>query len=143
MGPILDPHPMGDITSGTMDAPVICTHCQVAMTSWSAPGSPIRYYQCPFCARTHASCYRELYARGAGARLAASPPIDPAEPAGAGDEAVSWSTVKARAARWFARLEAAELGPPPRSATPLASRQAGSRPAPAPLALAARPARQR
>ncbi len=55
-----------------MDA-VECTHCRVTMTTWSAPGSRIRYYQCPFCARTHSSLYDEVFARGAGARRVAAP----------------------------------------------------------------------
>jgi hypothetical protein len=98
-----------------MDRAVECTHCQVTMTSWSAPGSPIRYYQCPFCARTHASCYGEVFSRRAGARLvgAASRTASRAsEPSGmprASDDDIRWAGVKARAARWFARLEAEEL----------------------------------
>ena len=98
------------------DPAILCTHCQVAMTSWAAPGSPIRYYQCPFCARTHASCYGEVFRKGAGARraipAAASRPASPPEtrcPRRASSE-IRWAGVKARAARWFARLEAEEAG---------------------------------
>ena len=140
-----------------MDPAAICPHCQVEMTSWSAPGSPIRYYQCPFCARTHASCYREAFARGAGARLAAATaPLaaSPASPAVAREEAARWATVRARAARWFARLEAEEQRatseprhPQPPQARSLAPHagppHAGPRPTPSPPAVAARPARHR
>ncbi len=92
-----------------MDACVECTHCRVVMTSWSAPGSPIRYYQCPFCQRTHSSLYGEVFRRRAGARVvearprAAKPGIPMPSP-----EDVRWARVKASAARWFARLEADE-----------------------------------
>src|SRR5512141_265236 len=92
------------------DTSVECTHCRVVMTSWSAPGSPIRYYQCPFCARTHSSLYGEVFRRRAGARVldiplrtAAASSIPMASP-----EDVRWASVKARAARWFARVEADE-----------------------------------
>jgi hypothetical protein len=90
-----------------MEAFVECTHCRVVMTSWSAPGSTIRYYQCPFCQRTHSSLYGEVFKRRAGARVvdakprAAAPGIPMAT-----QEDVRWANVKAKAARWFARLEA-------------------------------------
>jgi hypothetical protein len=90
-----------------MDASVECTHCQVVMTSWSAPGSPIRYYQCPFCQRTLSSLYGEVFRRRAGARVVEPPRAAP--PPGipmATQEEVRWARVKATAARWFARLEA-------------------------------------
>lgn len=92
-----------------MDAFVECTHCRVVMTSWSAPGSPIRYYQCPFCQRTHSSLYGEVFRRRAGARVVDARP----RAAAAGipmpsPEDVRWARVKATAARWFARLEADE-----------------------------------
>ncbi len=129
-----------------MDA-VVCTHCQVAMTSWSAPGSTVRYYQCPFCARTHSSCYSEVFARGAGARLVAGPaptPVPGTLPQATGEQ-IQWAGVKARAARWFARLEAEELHtaarlarPPPRQASPSAEP-----PAAALASVAARPARHK
>jgi hypothetical protein len=53
-----------------MEACVECTHCRVLMTGWSAPGSPVRYWQCPFCGRTHSSLYAEVFRRAAGARAA-------------------------------------------------------------------------
>lgn len=95
-----------------MEAAVECTHCGVVMTSWSAPGSPIRYYQCPFCARTHSSLYGEVFRRGAGARVvertarAAEAPRA-ATASGvpmASPEDVRWSRVRASAARWFERV---------------------------------------
>jgi hypothetical protein len=89
---------------------VECTHCRVVMTSWSAPGSTIRYYQCPFCQRTHSSLYGEVFQRRAGARV-----IDAAPRAAtasgipmASQDDVRWARVKATASRWFARLEADE-----------------------------------
>jgi hypothetical protein len=93
-----------------MESCVECTHCRVVMTSWSAPGSTIRYYQCPFCQRTHSSLYGEVFARRAGARVLDA---KPRAPAGAGvpmasPDDVRWAHVKATAARWFARLEADE-----------------------------------
>jgi hypothetical protein len=93
-----------------MEASIECTHCRVVMTSWSAPGSPIRYYQCPFCTRTHSSLYGEVFRRRAGARVveapvrAARPTAIPMPTA----EDVRWARVKSSAARWFARLEADE-----------------------------------
>ncbi len=93
-----------------MDACVECTHCRVVMTSWSAPGSPIRYYQCPFCQRTHSSQYGEVFRRRAGARV-----LEAQAPAAAGpgvpmpsQDDLRWARVKATAARWFARVEADE-----------------------------------
>jgi hypothetical protein len=101
--------PPGDITD-PMDLAVECTHCRVVMTSWSAPGSTIRYWQCPFCARTHSSLYGEVFRRHAGARLVDPPSgrSDPARIPMASEEEMRWASVKARAARWFARLEAEE-----------------------------------
>lgn len=100
-------HPQaGDITA-EMALDVECTHCGVVMTSWSAPGSQVRYYQCPFCARTHSSLYGEVFQRGAGARVRG-----PQQAAGgiptASPEDVRWAGIKASAARWFARLDAEE-----------------------------------
>ncbi len=100
-------HPQaGDITAA-MPVDVECTHCGVVMTSWLAPGSQVRYYQCPFCARTHSSLYGEVFRHGAGARLvgarAAAGGIPTASP-----EDVRWAGIKATAARWFARLDAEE-----------------------------------
>ena len=91
-----------------MEASVECTHCRVVMTSWSAPGSQIRYFQCPFCQRTHSSLYGEVFRRRAGARLLETAPR-PAAESGipmATQEDVRWARVKATASRWFARLDA-------------------------------------
>ena len=91
-----------------MDAFVECTHCRVVMTSWSAPGSTIRYYQCPFCQRTHSSLYGEVFRRRAGARVMDARPLAAAGIPMPSQEDVRWARVKATAARWFARLEADE-----------------------------------
>lgn len=92
-----------------MDAFIECTHCRVVMTSWSAPGSTIRYYQCPFCQRTHSSLYGEVFKRRAGARVVDARPREAAHGIPmASQEDVRWAHVKAKAARWFARLEADE-----------------------------------
>lgn len=90
-----------------MESSVECTHCRVVMTSWAAPGSPIRYFQCPFCQRTHSSLYGEVFRRRAGARLVDAP-LRGAPPSAipmASPDDVRWARVKASAARWFARLE--------------------------------------
>jgi hypothetical protein len=87
-----------------------CTHCHVIMTSWSAPGSPIRYWQCPFCSRTHSSLYGEVFRRRAGARILDAP-VRPASPKAvpmATAEDARWARVKQTASRWFAKLEADE-----------------------------------
>jgi hypothetical protein len=100
-----------------MEACVECTHCRVLMTSWAAPGSPVRYWQCPFCGRTHSSAYGEVFRNGAGARLiarAVAGPPSRGTPARASPAEVDWPLLKARAVRWFARLEAE--GQPPRRA---------------------------
>jgi hypothetical protein len=109
----------------TMDRAVECTHCKVVMTSWSAPGSTIRYYQCPFCARTHSSYYGEVFRRGAGARLVDAPTAAavPERIPMASPEDIRWARVKATAARWFARLEEDEQ----RLSTPRRRRAAGAR----------------
>jgi hypothetical protein len=93
-----------------MEAHIECTHCRVVMTSWSAPGSPIRYYQCPFCSRTHSSLYGEVFRRRAGARVIDAPLriARPSEIPMPSPEEMSWARVKTTAARWFARLEADE-----------------------------------
>ncbi len=98
-----------------MPLDVECTHCGVVMTSWSAPGSQVRYYQCPFCARTHSSLYGEVFRHGAGARLR-GPRAAPGGVPTASPEDVRWANIKATAARWFARLDAEERRPdvPPR-----------------------------
>src|SRR5512139_2820163 len=109
----------------TMDRAVECTHCKVVMTSWSAPGSTIRYYQCPFCARTHSSAYGEVFRRGAGARLVDAPATAsvPERIPMASAEDIRWARVKATAARWFARIEADEQ----RLSSPRLRRAAGAR----------------
>ncbi len=84
---------------------VECIHCGVLMTGWSAPGSPVRYWQCPFCARTHSSPYGEVFRRAALARGVAAPRPAPSTPPQATPEEVRWAALKARAARWFERLE--------------------------------------
>lgn len=92
-----------------MDRSVECTSCNVLMTSWSAAGSPVRYYRCPTCSRTFCSAYGEVFERGAGARV-----VERAEPAApepaavplASAEEQSWRELKGRANRWFERLEA-------------------------------------
>lgn len=100
-----------------MDDRVECTHCRVLMTSWSAPGSSIRYWQCPFCARTHSSAYGEVFRTGAGARRIAPRPAEreglPARLPQASAAEVSWTLLRARANRWFARLEAEQRPAPP------------------------------
>lgn len=104
-----------------MDALAECTHCRVIMTTWAAPGSPVRYWQCPFCGRTHSSAYGEVFRSGAGARLvpprpaagAAAQPAAPRPTGAVGDLAL----LKARAVRWFERLEA-EGRPSPAPARP-------------------------
>ncbi len=100
-----------------MDLPIECTHCRVLMTSWSVPGSPVRYYQCPFCSRTFSSAYGEVFRSGAGARRVgpapAAPPPSPAPLATA--EEIRWRELKRTAERWFARLEAEEQRPAERA----------------------------
>jgi hypothetical protein len=92
-----------------MDRPVECTSCKVLMTSWSAAGSPVRYYQCPSCARTFCSAYGEVFDRRAGARVVerAEPPTTaPAAVPLPSAEELRWRELKGRANRWFERLEA-------------------------------------
>lgn len=98
--------PDSDMTSSAE-----CTHCKVLMTSWSAPGSPVRYYQCPFCSRTFSSYYSEVFRQRAGARMVEVQPSATPPPSGipaASLEEVRWRQLQTRAARWFARLEAEE-----------------------------------
>lgn len=117
---------------------VECTHCHVLMTTWSVAGSPVRYWQCPFCGRTHSSLYSEVFARGAGARrIEAAPAPAPADGVPqATPEQIRWTQLKARAARWFARLEEEQVSGPPRA------RAVAPRPAYAP-AKASTPSRRR
>jgi hypothetical protein len=91
-----------------MEASVECTHCRVVMTSWTAPGSTIRYYQCPFCARTHSSLYGEVFRRRAGARVLDAPARSArvTEIPMPSPEDMRWARVKATAHRWFARVDA-------------------------------------
>jgi hypothetical protein len=93
-----------------MEASVECTHCGVVMTSWTATGSTIRYFQCPFCARTHSSLYGEVFRRRAGVRIVEAParPARATEIPMASQEDMRWARVKASAARWFARVQADE-----------------------------------
>jgi hypothetical protein len=79
------------------------------MTSWSAPGSTVRYYQCPFCDRTYSSLYGEVFRHSAGARLVEPPRSGQpnAVPLPTPEE-IRWRELKGRASRWFARLEAEE-----------------------------------
>jgi hypothetical protein len=88
------------------------------MTSWSVPGSPIRYYRCPICARTLSSAYGEVFRRGAGARLTRYQPGPRGIPE-ATPEDVRWAGIKARAARWFARLDAEEQRVPANAPVPV------------------------
>jgi hypothetical protein len=129
------------ISPGSMNA-VECTNCQVTMTSWRTAGSPIHYFQCPLCARTLSSQYDEVFRARAGARRvgvtsqAAAPTTLPM----ASPEDCRWAAVRARASRWFSRLESDQRlvarALPPRTQPP--------RPPGASLALAAaRPARHR
>jgi hypothetical protein len=113
----LTAHDPGDI-SAVMEALVECTHCGVLMTSWSAPGSPIRYYQCPICRGTQSSAYGEVFRRGAGARLKQHKPSPGGIPM-ASSEDIQWAGIKARAARWFARLDAEERRSEPSAPIPV------------------------
>jgi hypothetical protein len=92
-----------------MESLVECTQCGVLMTSWSAAGSPTRYYQCPFCKRTLCSAYDEVFERGTlgrkvGSPSRTSPGAEPSSSLTPDDK--RWRELKGRAARWFARLEA-------------------------------------
>lgn len=87
-----------------MEAGIECTHCRVLMTTWAAPGSTVRYWQCPFCGHTHSSAYGEVFRSGAGARWVNRGAAGPSAPRPAANP--DWAVLKARALRWFARLEA-------------------------------------
>jgi len=93
-----------------MERAVECTHCGVVMTSWSVPNSPTRYFQCPFCQRTHSSHYGEVFRSRAGARVLGTPPRAgaPSEIPMARPEDARWAGIKTAANRWYARLEADE-----------------------------------
>jgi hypothetical protein len=124
---------------------VECTHCQVTMTSWATAGSPVHYFQCPLCARTYCSQYDEVFRARAGARRTGVPSQQaaPATLPMASPEDRRWATVRARAARWFDRLEAdrrlVSRALPP--AWP--DQRLEPRTGPALVLSAARPARQR
>jgi hypothetical protein len=112
---------------------VECTHCHVLMTSWSVTGSPVRYWQCPFCSRTHSSLYSEVFERGAGARRV-EPATSATRSSGAPQatpEDIRWARLKTRAARWFARLEQEQVAAPApaqaREAAPATSRAVAAR----------------
>jgi hypothetical protein len=94
----------------SMEPAVECIHCGVVMTSWSVPSSPIRYFQCPFCQRTHSSHYGEVFRSRAGARLLGTAPrsTSPSEIPMARPEDARWAGIKSAANRWYARLEADE-----------------------------------
>jgi hypothetical protein len=92
-----------------MESLVECARCRVEMTSWSAPGSPTRYYRCPHCNRTVCSSYGEVIERGTLA-VRRELPSGPRRlvPAGPTIDEERWSEVKGRADQWFARLAADE-----------------------------------
>jgi hypothetical protein len=116
-----------------MESAVECTHCGVVMTSWSVPSSPIRYFQCPFCARTHSSHYGEVFRSRAGARMLGSAPRSaaPTDIPMARPEDARWATIKTAANRWYARLEADEH----RNAEAARSRRPEPRPIPLTVAF--------
>ena len=93
-----------------MEPAVECTHCGVVMTSWSVPSSPIRYFQCPFCQRTHSSHYGEVFRNRAGARVLAALPraSAPSDIPMARPEDARWASIRTAAHRWYSRLEADE-----------------------------------
>jgi len=116
-----------------MDDCVECTPCHVLMTSWAAPGGAVRYWQCPFCRSTCSSAYGEAFKAGVVRRVVRQPAPAPALAARlpqASAAEVSWTLLKARAQRWFARLEAEELPARPRRAARVRY-QPAARPAPA------------
>jgi hypothetical protein len=108
----------GAISEDVMSHDVECTHCHVLMTSWCAAGSTVRYWQCPFCSRTHSSLYSEVFERRAGARRVEPVAAAPAGLPQATPEEIRWTRLKARAARWFARLEQEQLPAPPAANAP-------------------------
>lgn len=108
-----------------MEPAVECTHCGVVMTSWSVRESPIRYFQCPFCQRTHSSHYGEVFRSRAGARVLGTAPraASPSEIPMARPEDVRWAGIKSAANRWYARLEADERRNAASPRTPAAQRR--------------------
>jgi hypothetical protein len=118
----------------SMEPAVECIHCGVVMTSWSVPSSPIRYFQCPFCQRTHSSHYGEVFKNRAGARMLATvarPAASKEIPMTRPDEA-RWAGIKSAANRWYARLEADEQ----RNATQVRAQRREQRPIPLNVPLA-------
>jgi len=100
-----------------MDERAECTHCRVLMTTWTAPGGTVRYWRCPLCSHTHSSAYGEVFRSGAGARLVAPQPASlapPRLPQASADD-IRWAALRARASRWFARLESEERLAPARA----------------------------
>jgi hypothetical protein len=117
-----------------MEPAVECTHCGVVMTSWSVPASPVRYFQCPFCQRTHSSHYGEVFRNRAGARVLGGPARAasvPSEIPMARPEDQRWATIRTAANRWYARLEADEL----RNAAQIRPATVARRPIPLTVAL--------
>jgi hypothetical protein len=92
-----------------MESLVECARCHVPMNTWSAPGSPTRYYRCPRCQRTVCSAYDEVIDHGTLAVRREWPAVErrPLASRAGADEAL-WSEVKGRADAWFARLAADE-----------------------------------
>jgi hypothetical protein len=115
------------------------------MTSWSVPSSPIRYFQCPFCQRTHSSHYGEVFRNRAGARVLATlpRPSSPSEIPMARPEDARWASIRTAANRWYSRLEADEQ----RNASTAREQRTGPRatpaPSPIPLTVASEEPRQR
>src|SRR5512137_2813821 len=92
-----------------MESLVECARCHVLMNSWSAPGSPTRYYRCPDCHRTVCSAYGEVIDRGTLAvRRESAAVVRRLLPVGPDAAEARWSEVKGRADAWFARLAADE-----------------------------------
>src|SRR5689334_7458727 len=93
----------GEISGDVMSHDVECTHCHVLMATCAAAGSPVRYWQCPFCNRTHSSRYSAVFRRGAGAGRVEPAPAPAAVLAAGAPQAtpedIAWTRLKARAAR--------------------------------------------
>jgi hypothetical protein len=115
------------------------------MTSWSVPSSPIRYFQCPFCQRTHSSHYGEVFRNRAGARVLATVPgsSSPSQIPMARPEDARWASIRTAANRWYSRLEADEQ----RNASTAREQRTGPRatppPRPIPLTVAFEEPRRR
>jgi len=85
-----------------------CAPCGVVMSSWSARGSPVRYWQCPSCSRILSSVYDEALRRCAVVRRGEGHGTKATD-----EDDVPRSRLQARAESWFARLEREERGLPP------------------------------